>query len=221
MIRLLVIGYVAAVVVLLSPEARAAVEPSCADWYASGFTDGEQHGSPADATSRIEEHAAQCGAPRDVDRAAYEQGFELGLREFCTPARGFAYARSGQTYAGWCPEDLADGFAQGYADGLRVHDVEHVLSEARFAERRLREIRTDARNDVDRARIERAVAPLYARTQGGGRAAADRRDYAFMEQTSDLGRIERHLMTIQGVLPEIEEQLSELRTEIGDRYGEW
>ena len=117
------------------------------DWHAVGFEDGAR-GYPVDRISRHRKACAQHGITTDL--GAYRQGRDEGLRHYCTAQNGFNVGSSGSSYAGVCPEDLADDFELAYSEGKRLHDLDRRVRSA--------ETRIDA--------LERQVADLDQQIDG-------------------------------------------------------
>ena len=70
-----------------------------ADWYLIGFDDG----SNGQDVARIGQHRQACakhGITPDIHQ--YEDGFENGVRKFCTPQKGYNKGKNGWKYQGIC-----------------------------------------------------------------------------------------------------------------------
>ena len=95
-----------------------------ADWFTIGYEDGA-HGYPA---SRIGNHREAC-ANHGVspDFARYEQGRLAGLREYCTPQRGYGLGASGKQYTYVCPDSLEPDFLEGYQQGKNVSGAQITI----------------------------------------------------------------------------------------------
>lgn len=224
------ITFLAAVFFAALSAGNAHAAQSCAntDWRALGYQDGDTRGTTADAHTYLVDRMADCEDGDAVDASAYNVGFLEGLASFCQPRRGFALARSGGVYSGFCPVELSETFATAFADGLRVRSVEQMASNARvlqrdqeFAERAERDRITAARVNAARNLVgstrmmEAALSELVflngyrgpgdtARELEGSRRRAEQRAAAEGVRRSDLLR-----------------ELETMRTEFGDRYGEW
>jgi hypothetical protein len=187
----------------------SAEECQAADWRQLGYSDAAQSGG-----DNFTNRAASCSKKGfTADAGAYRTGFDLGMRAFCTPERGFSTARYGNSFNGQCPADLADGFNQGYADGQRAHDALGAVEDARnrIAEAENRRDRIDhdirdrqhdlsaATTDEERARIQRNIDDLRR----------DRRD------------ANEDLRIANDQLPRAMRLLDDVRAEIGGRYGSW
>lgn len=224
-LRALFAGLVLAAAFWLTPHAASAQEArdcSSVDWSAVGYADAEQRGSPADATSWVAQHRETCIDVVGVDEAAYESGFIQGLTAFCTPRRAFDLGRAGETYVGWCPADQAEGFARGLRDGRRVRVAEAAVSEVQSVSRQLRTRQRDMRNQQDQAGPSRSTAAVgAARSFQMGAAYQEQQMVQQVEQNSRLARVEQALNAMEDVAAGRQEQLEDLRTEYGDRYGAW
>lgn len=97
------------------------------DWHAVGFEDGAR-GYTVDRISQHRKACAQHGITTDL--TAYRQGRNEGLRHYCTAQNGFNVGTSGSSYAGVCPEDLADDFELAYSEGKRLYDLDRRVRSA-------------------------------------------------------------------------------------------
>jgi hypothetical protein len=121
-----------------------------ADWRTIGYEDG-LHGQPAD---RIGVHRAACAKHQVTpDLAAYSEGREHGLREYCQPKNGFRAGINGYAYANVCSGAAEAAFVDSYRFGRQIHDAR---SELRSTQARLR----GAREGV--AQTETAMANVTA-----------------------------------------------------------
>ena len=111
-----------------------------ADWRTIGYEDG-LHGFPAD---RIGVHRVACAKHQVApDLAAYTEGRDRGLRDYCQPRNGFRVGLSGGGYANVCPDVADAGFTQGYRSGREIHDARVAL---RSTQTRLRGAREGLAN---------------------------------------------------------------------------
>ena len=95
-----------------------------ADWRTIGYEDG-LHGFAAD---RIGAHRVACAKHQIApDLAAYTEGRERGLREYCQPKNGFRAGLAGAGYANVCPDAAEPGFAHAYRSGREIHDARVAL----------------------------------------------------------------------------------------------
>jgi Protein of unknown function (DUF2799) len=113
---------------------------AAADWRTIGYEDG-LHGLPPD---RIGAHRVACAKHQVApDLAAYTEGRERGLRDYCQPRNGFRVGLSGGGYANVCPDVAEAGFTHGYRSGREIHDARVAL---RSTQTRLRGAREGLAN---------------------------------------------------------------------------
>lgn len=229
-LRALFAGLAVAAAFLLVPNAHAQEARDCSrvDWQAVGYQDAEQRGSPADATSWVEQHQRTCVDVVGVDEAAYEAGFIQGLTAFCIPRRAFDLARAGQTYVGWCPADQAEAFALGLRDGRRVRMAESVATTVRQEERRQQWREREQRERLRQQQVDRA-RDRVANTAMSGASLSDllfNQGDRGWDDTMRETRTQRRIAEVRAedaALAEavVAEDLEALRAELGDRYGAW
>lgn len=118
-------------------------ECRAADWRAIGYEDGVR-GAPASYIGERREACADHGITPDF--AAYKQGREEGLREFCTPASGYRLGRNGRPLAAVCPSELEADFRDAYKSGREIYQAASVVratsSRLERKKRALREVRS-------------------------------------------------------------------------------
>ncbi len=99
-----------------------------ADWRAIGYEDGLR----GRASSQISEHRQACAKHGVVpNQSAYRTGYQEGVREYCTPEKGFERGKRGSSYSGFCPEDLQQGFLEGYQHGKDHYKLTKAINEHR------------------------------------------------------------------------------------------
>ena len=129
-------------------------ECTSVNWDELGRSDGSQ-GHPY---SRIEQHRSACAEHKlPVDEQRWTQGWEQGIRVYCTPENGLLQGREGRSYANSCPPELKADFENAYFVAKGVYDAR--LSRDRLAvelETLRRELR-DAKKPEDRRRIESSI----------------------------------------------------------------
>jgi hypothetical protein len=109
-------------ITLLAAGCASMNESECVtgDWYTIGFEDG----SLGHATSRVGQHRKACAkhgvAP---DFAAYHNGRQHGLEEYCQPAKGFNLGAGGGHYTGVCPAEYEDAFLASYNRGAELYTL--------------------------------------------------------------------------------------------------
>lgn len=114
-------------VVLLAGCASGLGKDECvtADWRMIGYEDG-LHGYPAD---RIGFHRASCAKYQVVPNlAAYSDGRDRGLVEYCQPKNGFRVGLNGGGYANVCSGAVETAFVDSYRYGRQIHDARAELS---------------------------------------------------------------------------------------------
>ncbi|MEX3008165.1 DUF2799 domain-containing protein [Hoeflea sp. TYP-13] len=126
-------------------------ECQTANWRDLGQRDGQQ----GRASSYIVEHEKACaryGTP--VDGQSWRAGWEVGIRQFCSPQNGLQVGREGKYYAQSCPADVAPGFLRTYAVGKRVYDARTERDRIRSDIDDLNRSVTDAKDDQERSRLQ-------------------------------------------------------------------
>lgn len=121
-----------------------------ADWRTIGYEDGLR-GYPAE---RIGAHRVACAKHQVAPNlAAYTEGRERGLRDYCQPKNGFSVGLHGGAYANVCSGPTEAAFVDSYRSGRQIYDAR---SELRNTNARLR----SARDGV--AHTESAMANVTA-----------------------------------------------------------
>lgn len=114
-----------------------------ADWYQVGLQDGRQGERPLDNLGDYAKDCAKVGVRPDTAR--YQAGWDLGIRDFCTPYSGWREGTQGRSYkSGACRGQMGEWpFEQALRNGLEVHRTQQALrsndSEIRRLERRLQD----------------------------------------------------------------------------------
>ena len=114
-----------------------------ADWRMVGYEDGLQ-GWPAD---RIGVYRVACAKHQVTPNlAAYLEGRERGLVEYCQPKNGFRVGLQGSSYANVCSGPTEPAFVNGYRYGRQIHDARYELRNTQARLRSAREglAQTDA-----------------------------------------------------------------------------
>ena len=122
-----------------------------ADWRAIGYEDGVS-GLAASHLGERREACAEHGVTPNF--AAYQQGREEGLREFCTPASGYRLGRNGRPLPAVCPSELQGEFRNAYKSGREIYQAAVVVratrSQLRRKERELDEVRSSLTSKTSR-----------------------------------------------------------------------
>ncbi len=115
-----------------------------ADWQALGFHDGAK-GATLTMADRRANDCAKHGF--EMDYAAYSNGRNEGLTEYCTPATAYGLGESGKKYNGVCAQHGEPAFLAAYDRGRELHAFTTALGGAteKLASARSRHDELDAR----------------------------------------------------------------------------
>ena len=201
--RIIISGTVAALAVGLLGSCATMNEDQClaGDWGAQGYRDGVE-GLPM---SRLDDHAQACakfGVTPNL--AAYGAARDDGLRGYCTPQRGFAEGREGDSYHGVCsPADEAD-FLPAYRDGQLFNAAQDAVQEAESEARRLEDRvgrlegrLDDAQRDLDKDGLTDEQKTALRDTIRDIRQDRDRTRRQAREARQDVDRAERELWRVR------------------------
>ena len=100
------------------------------DWSAIGYEDGAR----GYTTDRFGQHRKAC-AKHGVtpDFAAYQNGRDQGLVEFCQPHRGFSVGSNGGSYNGVCGVNQEADFLDAYNAGYHLYTLRSNVNRANSA----------------------------------------------------------------------------------------
>jgi hypothetical protein len=121
-IRLLQLAATVGAALILGACATGMDKNQCvvADWRMIGYEDGLR----GYAAERIGAHRVACAKHQVTPNlAAYSEGRERGLVEFCQPKTGFRVGLQGGNYANVCPTATEGPFVHGYKWGRQIHDA--------------------------------------------------------------------------------------------------
>ncbi len=122
-----------------------------ADWRTIGYEDGLQ-GYPA---TRIGTHRIACAKYQVApDLAAYTEGRERGLQEYCQPRNGFRAGLNGRTYENVCPAATEPSFLQSYRQGRQIHLARAELRSTQAQLHRARDGLVQNERAADSVRLE-------------------------------------------------------------------
>ncbi len=125
-------GIVAAMLLIIAGLSGCATmsgdECLTSDWAAIGYEDGAR-GYTSDRLSQHRKACAKHGVT--VDFAAYRDGREQGLEEYCQPGRGFDIGVNGGRYNGVCSVDLEADFLDAYNAGYHLYSLRSNVSRTR------------------------------------------------------------------------------------------
>jgi hypothetical protein len=134
-----------------------------ADWRTVGYEDGLR-GAPAD---RIGGHRVACGKHGVTpDLAAYLDGRERGLQQYCQPRNGFRAGVNGSAYANVCTGAAEVAFVDAYRQGRQIYDARAALRSAQSQLRNARQglAKTDTAMTEATAELVSPKVPTERRT---------------------------------------------------------
>ena len=148
-----------------------------ADWYQIG----RQDGSNGYERARLFKHREACGeyGIRPQPKPYYA-GREAGLRQYCTPRKGFDEGRAGHPYRDVCPLKTEQAFLAAFSKGEAIHEVDSEID--------------DVENEIDR--IERRLDDDDTSRRERRTLRRDLRDryYRLRYLNDELARLQRHYM---------------------------
>ncbi len=164
-----------AAVLLLLAGCATMNEDECrsADWYSVGFEDGA-HGRAINYIGNHREACAEYGISPQAGR--YQDGWNEGIRRYCTPRNGYQAGMSGRSSAVQCPSDMAREFAAAYRYGKQIyllnrdisaidHDMRAQQSELEKVQQELAQIEKQmmgaSRHDREQERMHVRLRQLY------------------------------------------------------------
>ena len=158
-----------AMALALALASCASMEPDqcrAADWLRVGQSDGARGDNP-NSIAAYTEDCAQVGIRPDAGR--YRQGWDIGIKDFCTPRNGWRAGTTGQSgKADACAGQAGDAAFSHYFDaGHRLYDTKQRMrgnsAETSRLERQLDRANSDheRRNLRDRLRhVDREQSDL-------------------------------------------------------------
>ena len=171
------------------------------DWYAIGHQDGLQGLMPRPVSDYYRACARQDAT---VQIAAYKQGHNQGLRQFCRLRNGFSLGLQGAHYNGNCPVDAEGEFLSAYEQGKAIFESELQI-------RRLEEIL-----QVNQSEFENLIVSLKEKkTEIVAKDIRPERRASLLEEMHELQQTLALVVTeIKGIEVALEEEyrhLQELR----------
>ena len=132
-----------------------------ADWYRIGLRDGTEGYS----RTRLDDHRKACTEyGLGSDEAAWKDGYETGLLDYCTVDNGYRVGRRGGYYYDVCPVQDERSFVAAYELGKETYDVERELAEHERRVQALQErLVSDKIDDKTRREVRRQLSDLYDR----------------------------------------------------------
>lgn len=164
---------------LLTAGCASMSEEECrqANWYQQGMREALDGHSK----NRLQEDREACAKVGVVPNVAqYMDGYDKGIRQFCTPENGARWGRAGKYYQNSCPADLDAAFRDRYQAGKAAYDAENRLNN-------LRNQQTDKQRKLDQSKDDKQRKQL--------RDELDSLDRQLRNARYDLDRAERRLMT--------------------------
>jgi hypothetical protein len=153
----------AVAVALLLGSCATLDESECrsADWFQLGARDG----ADGSARSRIEEHRKACAEfGLAADDAAWFEGYEAGLLDYCTAGNGYRIGRRGGYYGRVCPAQEERAFLDAYELGHETYEVEREITELDRRAESLQQRLVSDKLDADvRRELRRQLADVYNR----------------------------------------------------------
>ncbi len=102
-------------------------ECAASDWSAIGYEDGSL-GYGIDRHAKYRKACAKHGVTPDF--AAYQNGRDRGLIEYCQPSRGFNVGSRGGSYNGVCRVNLEANFLDAYNAGYHLYALRSNVNRA-------------------------------------------------------------------------------------------
>ncbi|MGY6707413.1 MAG: DUF2799 domain-containing protein [Rhizobiaceae bacterium] len=93
-------------------------------WEQLGYDDGQagRH------SSHVDLHRQACQRYNiSVNTSEWREGWESGIRQYCTPQNGLNEGRAGRSYANSCPADVRADFEDAYRVAKAVHDARNAV----------------------------------------------------------------------------------------------
>lgn len=172
-------------------------ECAAADWSSVGYEDGAS-GYPAD---RLGDHRKACAKHGySPDLAAYRQGREEGLVDYCRAGRGFRAGESGANYHGVCPSHLEEDFLSGYRIGHHLYELRSAISD------KSSDIH---RNERDIKKLNEEVREKEDALAGDELSSAERR-----EMLDDMKRMSERMGRLKADIDLLVVERADLRAEL-------
>ena len=158
--RLLLPSLVLIAAALAGCETMSKKQCLSADWFQVGY----QAGRDGRERAHIEDIAESCAKVNVTpDRRRYFDGWEQGLREYCTPENGFYLGRNGTRVRSVCPPATAGRFEDAYRRGYRIFEARQYVDQLEDRRRNLENLLEKANTDEKLKRIRDELAELDIR----------------------------------------------------------
>ena len=86
------------------------------------LTFGREHGAKGLIKHTDEIQKVCQNSEPHIDLEKYENGFNQGWAQYCTPLSGFENGRRGDIYKSYCPSDKEDIFREKYLIGKKIFE---------------------------------------------------------------------------------------------------
>lgn len=117
-----------------------------ADWRIIGFEDGAG-GRPETNIGRHRTACAKHGVTPDF--STYQKGYSEGIKQYCTPSKGYDAGEKGGYYNGVCSQNpaLESQFLKGFEYGRTLHtansDSKNISSEIQSKKKKIEKIQDE------------------------------------------------------------------------------
>ncbi|MFT5934677.1 MAG: hypothetical protein ACI83N_001456 [Hydrogenophaga sp.] len=149
-----------AVVLLTGCAAMSEKECLTADWRDQGMKDA-LNGHERTRLADVREACAKAGVV--PNEALYFDGWNRGIRQFCTPDNGARWGRQGRSYSGACPAELGTAFSERYREGRRAWDAEQAVQRLQNEQQDKQRALEKAKDDTSRAQLRDQLRTLDRR----------------------------------------------------------
>ena len=174
-------------------------ECQLADWETIGYEDGVR-GRDGAAIGQYRRECADAGVV--PDRAAYEQGRQSGLAEYCRPSNAYRLGTAGHNYAGVCGNFDEYAFLDAYRAGRVLYDLRRDVNREEAALDRLHaDIRDTEQQIVD---IEKALIADETSAEDRVSLLVD-----LKQASQQLGELENQVFVQQQALAEAQARLAD------------
>jgi hypothetical protein len=149
-----------AVVLLTGCAAMSEKECLTADWRDQGMKDALS-GHERTRLADVREACAKAGVV--PNEALYFDGWNRGIRQFCTPDNGARWGRQGRSYSDACPAELGIAFSERYREGRRAWDAEQAVQRLQNEQQDKQRALEKAKDDTSRAQLRDQLRTLDRR----------------------------------------------------------
>ena len=142
-------GHCSAAALVLLAGCGTMSEDACrvADWQRIGREDGAR-GEPQ---GRLGDHAETCKKVGVTpDPAAWQRGWDTGVRSYCTPQVGWREGLEGKAYRGVCRGRGEEAFLANYQPASEIKRTQDRINAANSESKRLEGLLANAKTDDER-----------------------------------------------------------------------